>query len=300
MTKVSLVVLAAGLGSRFGGIKQLEPINDTGSAIIDFSLFDAINAGFSKVVFVVRQEITEAFRERFGAKLKGKIEAEFVCQESDSIPPEFLPTGRTKPWGTAHALLTAKRYVSENFCVINADDFYGRDSFERIFRVLSETDPESSNHSMIGYRLKNTLSDNGSVSRGECFINDKGFLEKITERKKIMRIGGHIFDKTSFKDIELSADELVSMNFWGFTPQIFDELENGFVRFLSSFDKHPESEYFITNVVDEMIAGKRGSVQVFGTDSEWMGMTYRDDKLNLINGIKLLKETGVYPKNLWK
>lgn len=299
MTKVSLVVLAAGLGSRFGGIKQLEPINSGGNTLIDFSLFDAIMAGFSKTVFIVRKEIIEEFRDVFSAKLEGRIEIEFVCQENDDVPLEYLPIQRTKPWGTAHALLTARRFVNENFCVINADDFYGRESFEKIFKVMSETDPASSDHSMIGYRLKNTLSENGSVSRGECFTNEKGFLEKIIERRNVGRIGDQIFDETIAEDIELKADDIVSMNFWGFTPKIFRELETGFIRFLSNRENHPEAEYFITKVIDELITGKRGSVRVFDTDAEWMGMTYREDKLSLINGIKLLERNGVYSKDLW-
>ncbi|MEZ5344253.1 MAG: sugar phosphate nucleotidyltransferase [Pyrinomonadaceae bacterium] len=299
MTKVTLVVLAAGLGSRFGGIKQLEPINSHGDTIVDFSLYDAISSGFSKIVFVVRKEIIDDFRRSFLSKLSGRVDLEFICQETGDLPDGFSPAARTKPWGTAHALLAAKRAVPGNFCVINADDFYGRESFEKIFDVMSLADPHSSSHAMIGYRLENTLSENGSVSRGQCMVSKDDFLTKITERKKISRIGRKIFDVSNEERKKLPAEAVVSMNFWGFTPGIFNEVEEGFKRFLSDQHNHEKAEYFITKAIDKMIEEKRGRVRVIRTAAEWMGMTYREDKLNLMNGIKFLEKEGVYPKDLW-
>ena len=227
------MILAAGIGSRYGGLKQLDALTQNGEAIIDFSIFDAIQCGFSKIVFVVRESILEEFRATFDKKLVGKINVDYVFQEVDQIPAGFLPTTRKKPWGTAHALLMAKKAVRGNFCVINADDFYGRSAFEKMFVRLEKTDPTSADFSMFGYKLENTLSENGSVSRGQCYISAGNKLERVVERTKIFRKNDRIVyvDRAGI-ETSLDPETIVSMNFWGFTPTIFDHLKTGFEEFL--------------------------------------------------------------------
>ena len=229
---MTLIILAAGLGSRYGGLKQLDTISNDNETIIDFSLFDAIKTGFTKVVFIVRNDILEQVKEVFLPKLKGKIEVNFVCQEVSKIPAKFLSNSRVKPWGTAHALLMAKDVVTSNFCVINADDFYGRDSFLKMANFLKNTDSNSYQYSMIGYLLKNTLSDTGTVSRGDCTTDRNNFLEGIIERTDIYRKNNTIYYSDNSVETELKEDTIASMNFWGFTPTIFEEIEKQLYTFL--------------------------------------------------------------------
>jgi len=298
--ETTLVVLAAGIGSRYGGLKQLDSLTPNGETIIDFSIYDAINAGFSKIVFIVRKSILNEFRATFDRKLNGKIEVEYVLQEIDLIPEKFLPTTREKPWGTAHALLMTKNAVSGNFCVINADDFYGRSAFEKMFEELQKAKPESTDFSMVGFKLENTLSENGSVSRGQCFVSSEGKLEKVVERTKIFRKNDRIvYVEADESETSLNPDTIISMNFWGFTPKIFDHLENDFGGFLNANSADPKAEFFIPSVVDKLINNSKATVSVLRSDSKWLGITYKEDKPLVAAKIKKLQNTGIYPSKLW-
>lgn len=298
--KLTLVILAAGIGSRYGGLKQLDSLTPNGEAIIDFSIYDAIKVGFSKVVFVIRKSINDEFREAFDAKLNGEIEVEYVFQETDLIPKEFLPTNRKKPWGTAHALLTANEAVTENFCVINADDFYGRAAFEAMCAFLNKTNSDSTEFAMVGFRLKNTLSENGSVSRGQCFLAENNELEKIVERTNIFRKNDRIvYVEEDGSETSIDPKTIVSMNFWGFTPQIFDHLESDFHSFLKTNSDKPKAEFFIPSVVDKLIAERQAIVSVLRSDSKWLGITYKEDKEQAASRIKTLQKQEIYPSKLW-
>ena len=300
---MTLVILAAGMGSRYGGLKQIDPITDHGEFIIDFSIFDAVKAGFDKVVFIIKEENYDAFRETVGARVEPYIKVEYAFQALEDIPEPFkVPEGRVKPWGTSHALLCAEQYVTDNFAVINADDFYGRDAFVKLAEHLRDLDKTSANYCMVGYVLRNTLTENGTVSRGKCVTDENGMLTSITELTKI---------KTSGNDAEyldedgewrsLSGDTVVSMNCWGLTPAVFGELKAGFVRFLSS-EKGSEmkSEYYLPGAVDEMMQAGKCDVRVYATDAAWYGVTYSEDKEGVKASLRALMENGEYPKKLWK
>lgn len=298
--ETTLVVLAAGIGSRYGGLKQLDAVAENGETIIDFSLFDAIAAGFSKVVFIVRCAILDEFRTTFDEKLRGKIAVEYVVQETDLIPKEFLPAKREKPWGTGHALLMAKNAASGNFCVINADDFYGRPAFEKMTRFLNQADPEGNSYAMAGYGLINTLSENGSVSRGQCFVSKDNKLEKIVERTKIIRKNGKIiFADDEGNESSIDPDTTVSMNFWGFTPKIFEHLEADFEEFLNASSNDPTAEFYLPGVIDRLITRSMADVEVLRSDSKWLGITYKEDKPLAALSIKKLQNSGIYPNKLW-
>ena len=296
---MTLVILAAGFGSRYGGLKQLDIVGNTNETIIDFSLFDAINAGFKKVVFIVSESILEEMKKSFFPKLKGKIEVEFVCQEVTEIPSKFISNLRVKPWGTAHALLMAKNVVTTNFCVINADDFYGRDSFLKMTDFLKKTSTSSNQFSMVGYLIKNTLSETGTVSRGECTTDNNNYLKKIIERNDIYSKNNSIYYTDNSIEIELKEDTIASMNFWGFTPTVFNEIEKQFYLFLNENYKEPKKEFYLPMVVNSLITTKKATVKVLETNSNWMGVTYKEDKQTVISKIKKLKENNVYPKSLW-
>ncbi len=296
---MTLIILAAGLGSRYGGLKQLDTISNDNETIIDFSLFDAIKTGFTKVVFIVRNDILEQVKEVFLPKLKGKIEVNFVCQEVSKIPAKFLSNSRVKPWGTAHALLMAKDVVTSNFCVINADDFYGRDSFLKMANFLKNTDSNSYQYSMIGYLLKNTLSDTGTVSRGDCTTDRNNFLEGIIERTDIYRKNNTIYYSDNSVETELKEDTIASMNFWGFTPTIFEEIEKQLYTFLKENYTELKKEFYLPLVVNKLINSKKSSVKVIETTASWMGVTYKEDKPFVINKVKELKAQNIYPKTLW-
>ena len=262
--KPTLLILAAGMGSRFGGLKQIEPVGPNGETILEYSVYDAIRAGFGKVVFVIRESFAESFKTRFESKLAGKIEISYVYQETDMLPEGFqLPDGREKPWGTGHAVLMAKDAINEPFAVINADDFYGAEAYRVIAEYLTQViTPEK--YAMVGYRLNNTLSEFGSVSRGICVTDEKNQLTKITETHKIRPEGNQILCESEGNEtFELKGNETVSMNFWGFHPSIFENIKTQFIDFLSHNINQPKSEFYIPFVVFEMIKTKQISVEVF-------------------------------------
>ena len=300
MNKPTLVILAAGIGSRYGGLKQLDTFSEQGDTILDFSIYDAIQAGFGKVVFIIRKSIEADFKAFFNPKLEGKIEVEYVFQEIDNIPEKYKDNNRQKPWGTGHALLMAKDVITENFAVINADDFYGRAAFVGIAEALRNIDKNSSNFNMMGYVLKNTISEYGFVSRGECNVNKNGFLTGITERTHIEKIDGILKFKESDGVLKpISEDTIVSMNFFGFTPKYFELSESLFEDFLKDNYKEPKAEFFIPLVVNHLIVNKTAAMQVLKSDARWFGVTYIEDKAYVTSEIQKLKDTGVYPKNLW-
>ena len=298
--KPTLLILAAGMGSRFGGLKQVEPVGPDGETILEYSVFDAIRAGFGKVVFVIRESFAENFKKQFEPKLLGKIKIEYVFQETNILPEGFtLPEGREKPWGTGHAVLMAKNVIKEPFAVINADDFYGPEAYQVLSKFLSEkASPQK--FAMVGYQLNKTLSDFGSVSRGICITDEKNQLLEITETHKIRPEKEKILCESSSGDtIELNGNEVVSMNFWGFHPSIFVSIESQFVDFLNLSINNPKSEFYIPFVVYEMVKKDIVSVDVLTADSPWFGVTYKEDKPYVIEQIQKLTDAGFYPKQLW-
>ena len=298
--KPTLVILAAGMGSRYGGLKQMDPFTPEGDTIIDFSLYDALQAGFGKFVFIIRKSFEAEFKEIFSKKLQGKAEVDYVFQEFDSVPKKYRDPKRTKPWGTGHALLMAKDAVQENFAIINADDFYGREAFMTMAKTLSETDKDSYEFNMMAYLLKNTVSDHGYVARGECEVDEHGYLKDVTERTHIEKIDGQLMRKdANGKFIPIDGDTIVSMNFWGFTPRCFEFGGELFDAFLEVNKNNPKAEFFIPYVVNEILRSKKASVKVLKSDAQWFGVTYLEDKERVEAAIAKLKEQGVYPTNLW-
>ena len=297
--KPTLLILAAGMGSRYGGIKQMDSFGPSGETIIDYSIYDAIQSGFGKIVFIIRDDFAEAFKNIFEPKLKGKVEIDYVMQEMDSFTNDFkLSTERTKPWGTAHAVLCAKDAIHEPFAVINADDFYGRDAFEKAAKFLKkEISPET--WCIIGYQLSKTLSENGTVSRGVCQVDDDGNLVSIAERIKIYREGNKIIYEENDAKTELPADTSVSMNFWCFHQNAFDYIQKLFQRFLQENGDKPKAEFFIPIVGDAFIKEKLGKIKVIQTSAQWFGVTYREDAPGVKQSIEALVESGAYPKKLW-
>jgi NDP-sugar pyrophosphorylase family protein len=296
--KLTLLVLAAGIGSRYGGIKQIDGFGPNGETIMDYSLFDAIRAGFTKVVFIVRDEILETVKEKFGPKLKGKIEVDFVVQSLDKlIPPQFKNPERVKPWGTGHAVLCAREAINEPFVVINADDFYGKDSFASVSKFFREDTKGA--HAMVGYTLKNVLSEHGSVSRGVGATDKEGNLTSVVERTTIVIENGKIISKEKDGDLELSPEAPTSMNFWGFHPDIFDFSAALFQEFLKNNHQNIKGEFFIPLIVNAMIQQNKGKVKVLGGGNIWFGVTYKEDKEAVSNRIKDLIAKGQYPEKLW-
>jgi NDP-sugar pyrophosphorylase family protein len=295
---LTLLVLAAGMGSRYGGIKQIDGFGPSGETIMDYSLFDAIRAGFTKVVFIVRDEIKETVKEIFLPRLQGKVEVEFVVQALDTmVPKEYQNPERTKPWGTAHAMLCARDVIHEPFAVINADDFYGRAAFDSIAKFFAG-DTQGA-HSMVGYTLKNVLSENGSVSRGCGEQDANGYLKSVVERTTIVKENGKIISKEKDGDLELSPETPTSMNFWGFHPNVFSLIEKFFIEFLKENSKNPKAEFFIPLIGNHMIKQGLGKVKIIGGGDIWFGVTYKEDKEEVSGKIKDLVNRGVYPPKLW-
>jgi UTP-glucose-1-phosphate uridylyltransferase len=299
--KPTLLILAAGIGSRYGGLKQLDKVGTSGETIIDYSIYDAIQAGFGKVVFVIRENIEADFRAFFDEKLKGKIEVEYVFQETHKIPEglSFNPD-RVKPWGTGHAVLMAKEVIKENFAVINADDFYGREAYKTLADYFKTEDRSDTDYCMVGYELKNTLSENGYVSRGQCKSDEDNFLFDVIERTHIERKENTIvFQDENEQSITLKEDTLVSMNFWGFTPSYFEFLNEKFSRFIPENTNNLKAEFYIPSVVNDLIEEKRARVKVLHSDASWFGVTYKEDKAGVMKNIQKLVASGKYPKKLW-
>ena len=299
--KPTLVVLAAGMGSRYGGLKQIDPVGPNGEIILDYSIYDAIRGGFGKVVFIIRKDIEKDFKEVVSKRWEGKIEIDYVYQQLDAIPAPFtVPEGRTKPWGTGHAVMCAMDKVKEPFAVINADDFYGKSGYEQLGKALAEnTDPNQ--FFMVGFPIKNTLSEFGSVSRGICELDDNGYLKEVIERTAIEAIGGGKakFTDENGKEVILGGEEISSMNFWGFMPSLFDGMGAMFNEFLSKRGTELKSEFYIPFVVAEMVHSGKASVKVLRSADSWFGVTYREDKPRVQADIKALIAAGVYPENLF-
>lgn len=300
--KPTLFVLAAGMGSRYGGLKQLDGLGPHGETIMDYSIYDAIHAGFGKVVFVIRKDFEDDFRSKILSKYEGHIPVEVVFQSTQDLPAGFTcPAGRTKPWGTNHALLMGRNVIKEPFAIINSDDYYGRNSFEVMAQELSNL-PEGSKHnySMLGFKVGNTMSESGSVSRGVCETVD-GYLTGIVERTSIAYDENHniFFDDEQGHSVQLAPDTPVSMNFWGFTPDYFDYSEQAFVEFLKAHINEPKSEFFIPTVVNRLISEKKARVKVLKTDSKWFGVTYSADRQGVVDKFAALHNSGFYPDSMF-
>lgn len=301
--KPTLLVLAAGMGSRYGGLKQIDAVGPNGEAIIDYSIFDAIRAGFGRVVFVIRQDIEREFKQAIGARFASQVPVDYAFQELHQVPAGFsVPPQRKKPWGTAHAMLAARQQIDTPFAVINADDFYGADSYRRLAEFLQhvrETPPVAES-AMVGFRLRDTLSEHGAVSRAICEMDANGQLRSIVERTKVEKAGtaARYLDETG-QPHPLRGDELVSMNIFGFTPTIFSLLAADFERFLAARGTDEKAEFYISTEVNSLIAAGRLRMHVLPTTGPWFGITYREDKPTVIENIRRLIEQGVYPQKLW-
>ncbi len=299
--KPTLLILAAGMGSRYGGVKQITPVGPNGEPIIQYSIFDAVRNGFDKIVFIIRKEIEKDFRETIAAKLPGDIKTEFVFQELTDIPIDVeIPAERKKPWGTGHALLAARNVIDEPFLIINADDFYGADSYKMAAKFLSEAENVENLYGLIGYKLINTLSDFGSVSRGVCEIDNDGFLRSVVERTEIVKENGSVKYKNENGEWEnLTGEEIVSMNMFAFTPKVFQYFNDYFIDFLKENAQNPKSEFYIPFVVNELIKSGTAKVKVPVTSAEWFGLTYKEDTELARAKMKELIKKGIYPEKLW-
>lgn len=307
MNKPILVIMAAGMGSRFGGLKQIEPVSDKGDIILDFSLYDARLAGFEKAIFIIKKENEQDFRNLIDNKAGKYMDVEYVYQELNDLPSGYLvPANREKPWGTAHAVLSARNAAKGSpIAVINADDYYGPEAFKNIYDfLLSAVDNEKYQYCMVGYQIENTLTENGHVSRGVCQTSEDGKLTKITERTKIQWQGEKIVytenDGNTWE--ELPPGTIVSMNFWGFTPSMMKEMEARFPAFLdNALSENPtKGEFFLPGVVDELIQEDKAAVKVLKSTDRWYGVTYKEDKESVVSAIKSMKEKGIYPEILWE
>lgn len=298
MTTPTLLVLAAGLGSRYGSLKQIDPVGPNGETIVDYSIYDAIRAGFGKVVFVIRKDIEQPFRMAVGARFEKRVEVEYVFQELDKLPPGFsAPAGRIKPWGTSHAVLVAADAINEPFAVINADDFYGAESYRSLARYLQS---DLLKYAMVGFILRNTLSDFGPVSRGVCRADGNDFLQGIVELANILRDGVHAKNTDATGRVtRLSGDEVVSMNMWGFTPRIFGQLGEHFQRFLERSGSDLSSESYLPGAINELVLERLAQVTVLHTKDSWCGITYREDHPLVVERISHLIRDGFYPERLW-
>jgi dTDP-glucose pyrophosphorylase len=300
--KPTLVILAAGLGSRYGGLKQIDPVGPNGEIIIDYSIYDAISVGFGKLVFVIRHYFEDAFREKIGRKFDGVVETSYAYQEIDACLDDFaLPPDREKPWGTGHAILVAEELIDEPFAVINADDFYGRDSLRAIAEFLSKDGPsEAMDYAMIGYILSNTLSNHGSVARGVCEVDEDMLLTKVTECTGVARNEDHVaYVNADGRKQHLTGDEIASMNLWGFKPSVFNHLRTIFREFLAQRGSDRKAEFFIPVAVDNLIKSGKARVNVLVTHDTWFGVTYRPERDIAAERVLKLIDDGVYPYRLW-
>jgi NDP-sugar pyrophosphorylase family protein len=298
--KPTLLILAAGMASRYGSMKQVDGFGPNGETIIDYSIYDAIKAGFGKVSFIIREEFADNFKAIFEPKLKGRIETDYVFQSFDLAPFGIDKTiERAKPWGTAHAVLAARDQINEPFCVINADDFYGYDSFEKMAKFLT-TEVSDDTYSLIGYQIDRTLSDYGSVSRGVCKVDDAGNMVEINERTEVyFKEDGSVAYKDATGEHALPNNTRVSMNFWGFTPAIFKQSLPMFQQFVEANENNPKSEFFIPLAADKLIKSGEASFKVIPTGSKWFGVTYKEDKPIVQKSISELVNNGIYPSKLW-
>ena len=300
---MTLLIMAAGMGSRYGGMKQIDHVDEEGDKILDFSIYDAIQAGFNKVVFVIKHENLDVFRKELGDKLEGHIRIEYAFQDLEGIPEGFsVPEGREKPWGTAHAVLSAKELIDEPFAVINADDFYGRDAFRQAYFYLKNA--ERGHYASVAYELKNTLTENGTVSRGICRVTEEGLLSEVTERTKIRRSGNDAeYTEDDGKTwIRLPGDSATSMNFWCFTADFMGEIGRYFESFMKEVvPSDPlKAECYLPSVVSSLLREGKCDVRVLHTSEKWHGVTYKEDKPGLVSAIGEMKAEGKYPKDLWE
>ena len=306
MDKPVLVIMAAGMGSRYGGLKQLDPVDKDGHIIMDFSMYDARRAGFEKVIFIIKKEIEDDFKEAVGNRMAKYMEVEYAFQEVSAIPEGYtVPEGRTKPWGTAHAVLSCIDSINGPFAVINADDYYGAEAFQLIYDYLeTHADDEKYRYTMVGYKLGNTVTDNGHVSRGICETNEAGELTGVQERTKIeKREEGIVYlddDETTW--VPVSSDVTVSMNMWGFTRSFLKEIKDGFPAFLDKgLKENPmKCEYFLPSVVSRLLEEGRASVAVLKSADKWYGITYKEDKPGVVRAVQNMKDEGLYPEHLWE
>lgn len=305
MKKPVLIIMAAGMGSRYGGLKQIDPVDEGGHIIMDFSIYDAVKAGFEKVIFIIKKENEQDFKEKIGNRLEQRIEVEYVFQDIANLPEGFeVPEGRVKPWGTAHAVLSCLPVVDGPFAVINADDYYGQQAFRMIYEFLADhEDTDKFQYTMVGYLLENTLTENGHVARGVCETDQNGKLTEITERVRIEKHedGPAYTEDDGATWTSLSGDTVVSMNMWGFTKSMMPEIRERFAAFLTeNLPKNPlKCEYFLPFVVDELIREGKAEVTVLKSRDRWYGVTYREDKPVVVKAIQDLKDQGLYPQNLW-
>ena len=297
----TLVVLAAGIGSRYGGLKQMDPMGPSGEFIVDYSVYDALRAGFDRVVFVVSRRIEDDFKKVIGARLEKRVAVDYVRQELDALPPGFsVPADRQKPWGTGHAVLVCREAVKAPFAAINADDFYGRQSFQALGDFLRKRRVDEARYAMVGFLLSHTLSEHGHVARGICDVDNGGFLKTVVERTKIEKTpDGARFATEDGGWQRLTGGEQVSMNMWGFTPSVFGHLSEKFPKFLAAAAGNPKAEFFMPTVVDQLIQEKKATAEVLRTSDVWFGGTYPQDKPTVVNRVRELEQSGAYPARLW-
>ena len=305
MSDPDLIVMAAGIGSRYGGLKQIEPIGPGGEIILDYSIYDARRAGFGKIVFVINKEIEQAFQARIDQTIGQHCEIAYVFQELEKLPQGIeVPHGRQKPWGTAHAVLSCQYLVNSPFAVINADDFYGQTSFQALGAYLRSAQDKDDVYDfcLVGYNLKNTLTDHGYVARGVCTVDTAGYLEEVRERTRIEKFNEEVkYTENGETWIDIAGDSLVSMNMWGFTPVMFDELDGRFSNFLNEHrDNLINAEFFLPDVVNQLLEEKKAMVKVLQTQEQWFGVTYKDDKSRVKNAVRELIQQGIYPDSLWR
>lgn len=301
--KPSLLILAAGIGSRYGSLKQMDRFGPSGETLIDYSIFDAMRAGFRKAIFIISKIMENEFKEIFFKKYPGEIEVDYVVQRLEDVPEGVkIPPDREKPWGTTHAVLSAASKINEPFAVLNADDFYGANSFRIIFSNLSSLKKnEEEAYCIVGYRLSKTLSEHGYVARAVCELDEKGYLKSIVERLKIKKIENKIFyQDEGGRLIEIKGDPMVSMNMMGFFPSVFPHLKLCFEKFIQEHSQNPKAELYLPNVVNEMIKTKAAKVKILSSDEDWFGVTYKEDKAKAIKKIEELVKRGIYPRNLWR